>query len=175
VPYPKRLELGRRDPAGRYASLAGIQLALEGAALIRGSVVAADTLRFPADGKPYFVGGPFFSVSHGVQRVAVALSEDVDVGFDLEEIGLAQPGAADPRASLERWTATEAVLKAAGRGLRDACSVELDGPLATGMVAGIVFQVRPVAIAPDVVAHLAARVAIETVTVRTVDLPRHAG
>ena len=169
LPYAKRLEIERRDPAGRQASLAGIQLVLEGAELLRGRAMSAASLRFPVDGKPHFVGGPCFSISHSVRHVGVALSEDVEIGFDLEETGPEPAGGADPRPRLERWTATEAVLKAAGLGLREARAVELDRTLAMGRVAGMSFHLRPLAIAPDVVAHLAAPEPDCAVTVRTID------
>jgi phosphopantetheinyl transferase len=138
LPYAKRLELARRDAPERRASLAGISLALEGAAMLRGQAAGADALRFPAGGKPSFVAGPFFSISHGAATVAAALSEDVEVGFDLEDFGPGQRDAGDARARLERWTATEAVLKAAGRGLREARAVELEQSLAAGSLAGAV-------------------------------------
>jgi phosphopantetheinyl transferase len=171
LPYAKRLEIEGRDPAGRQASLAGIWLVLEGAALSGGRAVEAGALRFPVDGKPHCIGGPCFSISHGATHVAVAVSEDVEIGFDLEELGPESPGGGDPRPRLERWTATESVLKAAGLGLREARKVELDLSLATGRVAGMNFQLTPLAIAPDVVAYLAAPEPIQAVTVRTIELP----
>jgi phosphopantetheinyl transferase len=172
LPYAKRLELERRDAKDRYASLAGIALALEGAAALRGRAVGVHALRFPAEGRPYLSGGPFFSVSHGSERVAAALSEAAEIGFDIEELGPMPNDADDTRLRLERWTATEAVLKAAGRGLRDAKAVELHRSLATATIEGSVFRLVPVTIAPCVVAHLASRVAIDSVTVEARTPPR---
>ena len=68
-----------------------IWLALEGAARLRGRAVDVASLRFPADGKPYLEGGPYFSISHSPQHVAAAVCESVEIGFDLEEVG-AGPG-----------------------------------------------------------------------------------
>ena len=171
LPYAKRLELERRGDAERYASLAGLELVLMGAALLRHVPTGADALRFPADGKPYCIGGPFFSLSHGTDRVAAAFSTDCEIGFDLEEIGSGSGDTNEAQVRLLRWTATEAVLKAAGRGLRDARAVELDAALATAALAGAVFQLRSVSIATDVVAHLAAPVTVESVTIEAVVLP----
>jgi phosphopantetheinyl transferase len=155
LPYAKRLELERRDRAARHASLDGIGLALAGATSIRGRPFAPAELRFPMDGKPYFAGGPRFSISHASTRVAVALSDDIDVGIDLEDLGEPRPGGGDPHRRLARWTAVEAVLKAAGRGLKNANAVRLDEALATGTLDGATYRLTPLSIAPDVVAHLA--------------------
>lgn len=169
LPYAKRIELERRDPPARQASLAGIALALRGIELLRGSPGDAGQLRFPAGGKPQLPGGPAFSVSHGRGRVGVAVSVDDGLGFDLEEFDPASPEAGATRARLVRWTATEAVLKAAGRGLRDARAVEIDESVQAGRVAGASFHLRPVAIAGDVVAHLATVAPVTSISVEEVE------
>lgn len=169
LPYAKRFELGRRDPPVRQASLAGISLALRGIALLRGRPADAGQLRFPAGGKPYLPGGPTFSVSHGRGRVGVAVSADAGVGFDLEEFEPASPEAPATRARLVRWTATEAVLKAAGRGLRDARAVEIDESQQAGRVGGASFHLLSVAIADDVVAHLATVTPVTSAAVEEVE------
>lgn len=169
LPYAKRLELESLDPPVRHASLAGIALALRGVEALRGGPVDPGALRFPAGGKPYFPGGPGFSVSHGAGRVAVALRADGEVGFDLEELDAASREAGTARARLVRWTATEAVLKAAGRGLGDARSVDLGESLQDGRVGGASFHLLPVAIAGDVVAHLATDVPVTSVSVEEVE------
>jgi phosphopantetheinyl transferase len=174
LPYAKRLELERREPGARCASLAGLWLALEGATRMRGRAVDVALLRFPADGKPYIDGGPHFSISHGLQHVAAAVCNTMEVGFDLEEIEAVSGDSMEARQKLRRWTATEAVLKAAGRGLREARLVELDNQLATGTLAAAGFRLKPVEISSDVVAHLATTAAIDSVEVVECSLPGHA-
>ena len=155
LPYAKRLELERREPGARSASLAGIWLALEGAARLRGRAVDVASLRFPADGKPYLEGGPQFSISHSLRHVAAAVCESVEIGVDLEDVDAGSGDSIEARQKLQRWTATEAVLKAAGRGLREARAVELDNPLASGTLAGVRYRLKPVEISTHVIAHLA--------------------
>jgi phosphopantetheinyl transferase len=171
LPYARRLDLERRERGARIASLAGLWLALEGAARLRGRAVDFASLRFPADGKPYLEGGPHFSISHSPQHVAAAVCESVEIGLDLEDVDPVSGDSSEARQRLQRWTATEAVLKAAGRGLRDARSVELDDSLITGTLAGERYWLRPVEISTDVVAHLATSAAIESVEVVDVALP----
>jgi phosphopantetheinyl transferase len=171
LPYAKRLDLERREPGARSASLAGIWLALEGAARLRGRAMDVASLRFPADGKPYLEGGPHFSMSHSPQHVAAAVCESVEIGFDLEDVDPISCDSMEARRKLQRWTATEAVLKAAGRGLREARSVELDDALASGTLAGVLYGLTPVEISTSVLAHLAAVEPIESVVVVEAPLP----
>lgn len=172
LPYARRIELERRDSRDRFASLAGVWLVLEGASRLLGRPVPAGELRFPEGGKPVLTTGPFFSVSHGGARAAAAVSESVDVGFDMEQAGVGQADSPDYHARLERWTATEAVLKAAGRGLRDAKSVEVDKSLAVGVLHGTTYGLTRVTIAEWLIAHLATSRPVERVEVVEVTLPR---
>jgi hypothetical protein len=169
LPYARRLELGRRDPPSRYASLAGLALVMRGVEILRGGPCDAGQLRFPPGGKPQLPQGPSFSISHGGTRVGAAVSEEGEVGFDLEEVDAASQVACAATARLERWTATEAVLKAAGRGLRDARAVELGEWLQQGRVGGASFHLRPVTIAPGVVAYLATVSPVTSVPVEEVE------
>ncbi|HQR48193.1 MAG TPA: hypothetical protein PL152_02585 [Steroidobacteraceae bacterium] len=175
LPYAKRHELERRDPHARRASLAGIGLALHGIALLSGSPAEPRGLMFPTGGKPYVPGGPRFSISHGEHHVGVALSRDCEVGFDLEEVQEPDtaPGATrETQAAqqrLVRWTATEAVLKAAARGLRAVGAVELDGNYAAGRIGASIFRLAPVGIA-GTVAHIATDVPITSLSVQEVPL-----
>lgn len=155
LPYAKLLDLERRDPRARYASLAGLALALRGVEALRGCAAGPGELRFPDGGKPYLTGGPAFSISHGAGRVGVALRADGEVGFDLEEFDPAIREPAAMRARLARWTATESVLKAAGLGLRDARAVELGMSPGCARIGDLSFHLFPVAIADDVIAHVA--------------------
>ncbi len=168
LPYGKRLELESRDEAGRHAGLAGLWIALEAAARVRGEVVSAGSLRFPQAGRPHLAGGPSFSITHGDTRVAAAVSDATLLGLDLEEF---DPASCAERRRLERWTATEATLKAAGRGLRDAGSVALDEGLTAATLACDVYALVPVPLGPTVVASLASRARFDTLEVEEVCLP----
>jgi hypothetical protein len=64
------------------------------------------------------------------------------------------------------------VLKAAGQGLRDAKSVELDASLATGTLHGKAYVLRRVMLPGPVIAHLASPRPVGQVDVVAVELPR---
>jgi len=172
LPYARRLEIEQRSDADRHASLAGLWLVLQGATQLTGRPAGPHDLRFPMGGKPMLAEGPCFSVSHGRDLVAVALSADAEIGFDLEETGAARGVASSSADTLERWTAIEAALKAAGQGLRDAKSVELDASLATGTLHGKAYVLRRVMLPGPVIAHLASPRPVGQVDVVAVELPR---
>ena len=153
LPYAYRLELERRDASTRAASLQGIELLVEGFRRLRGGNLELARVRWPAGGKPQLDGGPWFSVSHSGARVAVALSERCEIGFDVEDLG----GPLAERARLERWTATEAALKAIGAGIRRSAGVELARDLATACIDGARLHLQPVDLGAGSVACLAAR------------------
>lgn len=156
LPYARRLELGRRDTDARRDSLAALALALLALERLTGRAVAASELSFPAEGgKPSLPNGPRFSWSHCTGRVACIASPHADPGLDLEALPPAAPADARPR--LLRWTATEAVLKAAGRGLRDANGVQLAEDLQTGLLGSDQYFLQPLSL-PGCVGHVAARV-----------------
>lgn len=102
-------------------------------------------------GKPYFVGGPEFSISHADQYAAVALSSD-PVGVDIEGarctlriakhfFAAAEVEAAEALSGVSQalflqrlWVAKEAFVKALGTGLTtplDAFCVHLNGDTVT--------------------------------------------
>jgi phosphopantetheinyl transferase len=168
LPYAKRLELERRDAPARYLSLAGIDLVLRGLAELGGGASAAHEFRFPGEGKPHFAAGPSFSISHGRRTAGAALCDGGEVGFDLEELGDSPDGPAATRARLLRWTATEAVLKAAGRGLSDIGTVDLEPSLRSGRIGGSLYYLESVPVGDDVVAHVATAVPVTSVSVREV-------
>ena len=165
LPYGRRLELEARDAAARRAGLAGTALALAALARVRGSPVRAAELAFPQGGKPAVPGGPDFSVAHAGDAVGVAAVPAGLVGFDLEPL----VDVAD-RARLERWTATEAVLKAAGRGLRDAGEVELSPAMDAGRLAARHYRLHCVDAGMDCLAWLATDRGLAGVDVERVDL-----
>jgi phosphopantetheinyl transferase len=170
LPYGKRLDLEARDAAARRASLAGIALALDGLARLRGSPVRAASLAFPQGGKPALPGGPDFSVSHAGGAVGVAVCPAGPVGFDLEP-----SGPDGDRARLERWASIEAVLKAAGRGLRDAAAVELSAALDRARLAGRGYSVRAVDAGDGYAARIATERSLARIDVERVDLSAPAG
>lgn len=176
LPPRRQMELAACDAAARIASLLGMAL-LASCARAAGVPLAWSGLRFPEGGKPSWDNGGDFSIAHAGDRVACALApQGVEVGLDLEacagvtleslrlvtsgdERALVASGRLDA-ASL--WTRKEAVLKAAGRGIRDVGAVrvgadegELDGrgyalldvPLAPGYACTIALRGRPTAIA----------------------------
>jgi phosphopantetheinyl transferase len=153
LPYAYRLELERRDAAARSVSLQGLGLLAEGIRRLREAAFDPACLRFPEGGKPFLEGGPQFSVSHSATRVAVALGECCELGFDVEDVGTHGRS----RSEIERWTAVEATLKACGAGLRRAPEVCLRPDLATAELAGVVVHLRPVALSASCVATLATR------------------
>ena len=163
LPYSRRLELERRDALSRRASLLAVNLVLRGASSLLGRDVSIRELRFPQGGKPRCRDGPFFSISHTTRRVAVALTLDCEVGIDLEDVPAdARPGG-EALARLERWTATEAALKVAGLGLRDARRVDLDADRTTATCQGMTYFLQPLDLGPDVVASLATEAPLESV------------
>ena len=172
LPYARRLEIERRDELGRCASLAGVHLALLGAERLLERPVATGELRLVAGAKPRLAAGPHFSISHGPGRVGVALSVSADVGFDLEEVRAGEGGTRADATKLARWTATEAVLKAAGRGLLEARAVCLDDDLASGLLDGRVYRLWPLHLHDESIAHLAAAEPIGPIEVVEVVLPR---
>lgn len=90
---------------------------------------------FTKNGKPYLASGtPCFNLSHTAHCVAVAVSEQEEIGIDIEEIkphaaGFAEKfcseaecalirSAADPTSELIRlWSAKEALAKQNGKGI----------------------------------------------------------
>jgi phosphopantetheinyl transferase len=165
LPYARRLELERRDPAARNASLAGTSLVLTGAARLRGGPVAARELRFEPGSAPDLTGGPGFSVSHSPGRVAVAFSTRFRVGLDLEEAAAATAAAGTFAGSLERWTAIEAVLKACGLGLRATRRVRLADDLSRAEVDGLTLWLRRLGLGAGCTAFLATSGEVASVAV----------
>ena len=167
LPGSKRDAIMRlKQPADRNASLLGI--ALLGAALAeRATGHDLGALEYPAGGKPRLAGGPDFSIAHAAGYVGCAVATNGRVGFDLEACGAVGAGALRralgvaelaqlARGALEpvaAWVMTEAVLKAAGRGIAAAAAVRLAGGSAT--LDGARFQLAAVALEPTHVAFVA--------------------
>lgn len=155
LPYARRLELERRDPQSRHASLVALGLALEGLSRLRGCEVGVEELHFPQGGKPRCAGGESFSIAHTARRVAVAVSGDCEVGIDVEDRAATADHDNLVLGKLEHWTAVEAVLKAAGEGLKLAREVEIDRAAGRARLGGREYFVCSLELGPGVVAHLA--------------------
>jgi len=167
LPYVQRLELARRSTEARRASLSALGLTLMAAERIGRRSYSPSAFSFPADGKPVLRGGPRFSVSHTASRVACIASLTSECGIDIEETG-AHPDAAKVL-KLERWTATEAALKAAGQGLRAAHEVVLGDALDVALVRDERLVLQSLEAVPDCIGHVASPAGL-TFVVEAVDL-----
>jgi hypothetical protein len=163
IPYAKRLELQVRSREAQYASMAGLALAVAGLGAMSGHIVTIGELEFPLDGKPRVAHGPDFSIAHTDGWVGCAVASRDAIGFDVEALSARASGA-----SLERWTAVEAVLKAAGAGLRRAHEVDIDLAARRGHFAGADYFLHPLALAPDLVAHVATGAPESSIVVREI-------
>ena len=154
LPYARRLVLEGRPEPRRNHSLAGLALALSTCARLRaGTPPPVSMLAWDAAGKPRFVAGPCFSLSHCDGYVACVAVESVAVGLDIEAVSVA-----DRRDEISRWTAIEAVLKAAGSSVRAAAEVEIAPNGLTARLAGDDYRLQEVSGLPShLLAHVASR------------------
>jgi hypothetical protein len=167
LPYARRLELARRHSEVRRASIVALGLVLMAAERISGRCYPPSALRFPTDGKPALRGGPCFSVSHTATRVACIASPVSACGLDIEEV-VAQADSAT-LLKLERWTATEAALKAAGQGLRAAHNVVLGDALDVAFLRNDRFVLQALEAVPGCIGRVASPAGL-TFVVEAVDL-----
>ena len=106
-------------------------LSLGGSLLLEKFAGPLDKLKYGPDGKPCFDAGegPFFNISHSVDLAGILVSDEHEVGLDIEKI---RPGFSDlqdfclseeERESgedfLKLFTAKESLCKAIGTGLTD--------------------------------------------------------
>ena len=154
LPYARRLLLTSRTEPERRASLAGLALALLAAEQVTGRPFAPRAFQWSPEGGPALLDGPGFTLSHCVTRVACCAMAGVGCGIDIEDL----PAAADAATvqKLWRWTATEAVLKAMGLGLRAANEVTIDDAIAWGSMRGERFALHGLTELPGVAGHIAA-------------------
>jgi len=167
LPYARRLEIARRHSEARRASIVALGLALMATERISGRCYPPSALLFPTGGKPALRGGPCFSVSHTDSRVACLTSLASACGLDIEEVDV-QADSATLR-KLERWTATEAGLKAAGQGLRAVHGVILGDALDVAFVRNQRFVLQALESVPGCVGHVASLAGL-TFVVEAVDL-----
>ena len=166
-PYARRLELERRAPAGRHASLLGTALALLGSERIAGAGASASQLQFEAGKRPFLRGGPCFSVSHSETHVACVVSGSGRVGIDIEP--RSRIDARRDEASLRRWTATEAALKTAGLGVQHHARVQLAPDLGTASIDDIACWLQELGSIEGHVCHVASTARLTDVVTMNVD------
>jgi 4'-phosphopantetheinyl transferase len=144
APYSRLLEnlpAGLKNKALQYRRWQDAYGCILGKHLLRigleeeGLGITLDALKYTAYSKPYFDGGPHFSISHSGNRVVCTINRWGGVGIDLEEIrelpisdfrGQFSEkewadiiGAEDTVARFfSYWTAKESLIKADGRGLQ---------------------------------------------------------
>jgi phosphopantetheinyl transferase len=155
LPYAPRLRLERADSLVRASSLAGLALALIAAARAHGAVFAGvAALRLREGEKPRFEHGPYFSISHTRSRVACIACVSDEVGLDLETAPT-EPAFAPSYQKLQRWTAAEATIKAAGAGLRRIRDVRVDLASLASELDGRRYVLRELRLTPDTFGHVA--------------------
>jgi len=127
----------RREQALRYKHTFGRFCCLKSwlmlEAIMQTYNVQLSTFNYNEHGKPYIEGGPYFSISHCKEGIAVAVDEK-PVGIDIESIRKADKdliervmyareqsmiaNAADPDREFTRlWTQKEAIVKWRGTGI----------------------------------------------------------
>jgi hypothetical protein len=153
LPYARRLQLEGRSELQRDASLAGMALALFGAEQVTGRCFAPRDFSFVPDQKPVLRTGPEFSVSHSARNVACCVIDGVACGIDIED--LPQDAGVDAVEKLRRWTAREAVLKGAGRGLREVKQVTVDLTGGFGLLGGERYELQSLPGIPGVSGNVA--------------------
>ena len=118
----------RRDQALRYKHTFGKFCCLKSWLLLQELVGEMADWKYNAHGKPYWENGPYFSISHCKQGIAVALDEQ-PIGIDIEGIRHADADliertmneeervGMDDRKFTRLWTQKEAIVKAQGVGI----------------------------------------------------------
>ena len=123
----------RRELALRYRHLFGRFCCLKSWLMLSAMHIGEMEFLYNEHGKPYIEGGPFFSISHCKEAIAVAL-DDQPIGIDIESIRRFDPelvtrtmndseqaliAASDhpERAFTRLWTQKEAILKMQGTGI----------------------------------------------------------
>ncbi len=119
----------RKEKALRYVKEED-QLRSALAGLLIRRYVGKGEILFGPHGKPYIPGRPFFSVSHGGDYVGILVSDEREVGFDVEAVERCSLSIAlaaltpDERKSVHdkesfalAWTLKEAIAKCSGEGI----------------------------------------------------------
>lgn len=118
----------RRDQAMRYKHMFGKFCCLKSWLLLQELVGEMADWKYNEHGKPYIENGPYFSISHCKQGIAVAI-DDQPIGIDIEGIRHADADliertmneeervGMDDRKFTRLWTQKEAIVKAQGVGI----------------------------------------------------------
>ena len=123
----------RREQALRFRHVFGRFCCLKSWLMLSAMHIGEMDFLYNEHGKPYIEGGPFFSISHCKEAIAVAL-DDQPIGIDVESIRRFDPelvtrtmslaeqaiiSASDhpERAFIRLWTQKEAILKMQGTGI----------------------------------------------------------
>lgn len=123
----------RREQALRYKHVLGQFSCLKSWMMLREMSGLVEEWNYNEHGKPFIPDGPYFSISHCKEGIAVAIDAE-PVGIDIESIRLADEdliirtmcareqeeirSAQDPaRAFTRLWTQKEALVKAQGIGI----------------------------------------------------------
>ena len=159
LPYLKRLAVSGAAEQAR-ASLAGVALALRALARATGRPVPPAELVFGSEEKPQLAGSAAdFSIAHSGPYVGCAALRGGRVGLDLEF-------GSDAR--LHNWVAREAVVKAAGLGLRAVYEVQLSA--AGAYCRGATWHARALPQFPGAVACAMTSVPVQVVVAAAVPL-----
>lgn len=180
LPAPRQHALQQLDDRVAIArSVLGSRLLRVGLQRCGHPVSALQTLTYPTGGKPQLALPLDFSIAHCDGLIVCALSAAGPVGIDVEALGPLSAEAftlylgaeerawagADPLRFYTLWTQKEAVIKAAGLGLRELGEVRIDG--AQAWLDGGSWQTQRLAVGDGYVAHLAGRAPLPAVTVET--------
>ena len=118
----------RREQALRYKHTFGKFCCLKSWLLLQELVGKMADFLYNEHGKPYWENGPYFSISHCKQGIAVAI-DDQPIGIDIEAIRHADADliertmneeervGMDDRKFTRLWTQKEAIVKAQGVGI----------------------------------------------------------
>ena len=120
----------RREQALRYKHTLGQFCCLKSWLMLSALHVGEMEFLYNEHGKPYFAGGPYFSISHCKEGIAVAI-DDMPIGIDIEAIRHAdeelikrtmneeeQRQIHSDRDFIRFWTQKEAIVKAQGTGIQ---------------------------------------------------------
>ena len=123
----------RREQALRFRHVLGRFCCLKSWLMLSAMHIGEMEFLYNEHGKPYIEGGPFFSISHCKEAIAVAL-DDQPIGIDVESIRRFDPelvtrtmndseqaliaaSETPERAFIRLWTQKEAILKMQGTGI----------------------------------------------------------